>query len=311
MIKKTYRLRKVTSIIIAALMLVLSLTSYSSMDADAVNTSLTYNVFNASNGNYMSSYTLAANAVQDNSRITFGNDERVVDFTKSGVVKIVTSAGTFGTGFIIDGHTIVTAAHCVYEKDSDIPDSYAGLSITHIYVFNSNGVVELDITNAYSMHIPTLYVSTAGETNKYDYALITIPEVNTETGDLSEFAIFDLSVMLDGFKNSNKVISTTGFPGEVRGKTVNHGSLHNMYTGTGAVETDKRDPDLQFCYTCDTSGGNSGGPIYTTTSYGGNVYYTVIGIVAGHNTTDGINIATRITTDLLHFYKNNSNIVWE
>ena len=54
--------------------------------------------------------------------------------------------------------------------------------------------------------------------------------------------------------------------------------------------------------------GDSGGPAYITTSYYGSIYYTVIGINVSEAGT--YNIATRITSDLLHFYLNNSNQVY-
>ncbi|MBO5226541.1 MAG: trypsin-like serine protease [Ruminococcus sp.] len=302
-----YKSRKIISVIVAAVMFIICITYNNILETSAVNTALNYKVFNASNGNYMSTYTLSANAVQDNSRSVIELDTRVVDFTKSGVVKIIMNSGSFSTGFVVDGNTIATAAHCVANKTSDGNAASCGDSINKILIFDANGNIELTITNAYSVHIPSLYFSTYGNTNEYDYALITIPEVDTETRDLSNYAIFNLGIMLDGFKNSGKTISITGFPKEVNDEIVNDCiSKHTMYEGTGQVGEKYANSDFIFGYTCDTSGGNSGGPVYTTVAYGGNVYYTVIGI---HTTGAGtFNAATRITTDLLHFYKNNPNI---
>jgi V8-like Glu-specific endopeptidase len=61
-------------------------------------------------------------------------------------------------------------------------------------------------------------------------------------------------------------------------------------------------------YSVDAGGGSSGGPVYLTTVMNGKKYYTVIGIhVSGSSM---FHSAVRMTTDLLHFYKNNDNLSW-
>ncbi len=104
--------KKMLAVIITVLMTVLVLSSYQ-MKANAVNTAQTYKVYNATNGSYLRSYTLNPLTADNNTRSVIGEDERVIDWTKSGVVKIMTSNSYIGTGFVIDAHTIATAAHCV------------------------------------------------------------------------------------------------------------------------------------------------------------------------------------------------------
>lgn len=222
-----------------------------------------------------------------------GDDDRVVDFTKSGVVKILTNSA-MGTGFVVDSHTIATGAHCVYNQ-----------TINNILLFDVNGNVSLSATPL-EYHVPTKYIierSKGRETNEYDYALITVEE------DLSNYACFDLGVMLPNFVGSQNAISVTGFPGVVNNQLVNNSTIHNMYTGNGVtLDSAGHDikPDLQFIYNNDITGGNSGGPVYVSKNYYGKVYYTVIGINVG--SSDDYGIATSINTDLLHFYLHNSNI---
>lgn len=62
------------------------------------------------------------------------------------------------------------------------------------------------------------------------------------------------------------------------------------------------------------TGGNSGGPVYVKTEYNGKEYAVVIGITTvatwgGDNIYNGGG-GVRMTTNLLHFYKNNPNIAY-
>lgn len=296
------------SVIVAVAMFVVCMTYTASFGTSAVNTALNYKVFNASNGDYMSTYTLSANAVQDNSRSVIEPDTREVDYSKNGVVKIITNTGT-STGFLVDGNTIATAAHCVTNKTNNTGNSNSGKEIEKILVFNTDKTIAYEITNAYSVHVPSLYFTTSSTSTvfDYDYALITIPDVE-EDKNLDDYAMFNLGVMLDGFKGSGKSVSVTGFPKMANGEEVNDETEHAMYTGEGTVISDTTNNEMMFRHDCDTYGGNSGSPVYTATTYGGNTYYTVIGIHTGGYV--GYNIATRITTDVLHFYNNNSNKVW-
>lgn len=300
--KRMFSIKKVLSSTVASVMLALTLTSNMTMNATALNNAQSYKVFNATNGTFLQTYTLQQNPIQDNSRTVIGSDDRVVDFTKSGVVKIVLSNGDIGTGFIVDSHTIATAAHCVYNRDyNNVSNSYP-CSISNIYVFNADGTVALNITNPSKYHIPTIFTTNATNASIYDYAMITVPQ------DLSDYAMFNLGAPLDNFTNSGKSVSITGFPGEVGSVSVNTPSMHNMYTSSGVTCSDVVDSSLEIAYTCDSSGGNSGGPVYTITSYGGVTYYTVVGVHA--KSAGSANRAVRMTTNLLHFYKNNPNITY-
>ena len=51
-----------------------------------------------------------------------------MDFSKSSVVKIMDSYNYRGSGFVVDEHTIATAAHCVLDEQ-----------LSEILLFNSNG----------------------------------------------------------------------------------------------------------------------------------------------------------------------------
>lgn len=79
-----------------------------------------------------------------------------------------------------------------------------------------------------------------------------------------------------------------------------------MYTGTGFI---RQCDDSALYYDVDTYSGNSGSPVYVTSTFQGHTYYTVIGIEAFGTSKDiPYNGSTRMTTNLLQFYKNNPYI---
>lgn len=296
---KMLSIQKMVAMIIATLIMVLSVSSYQ-MNAGAVNTEQYYRVYNAQTGSLMRRYKLDPLESHTNTRSIIDDDNRDVDWSKSGVCKIITTAGSFGTGFVVDAHTIATAAHCLYHNQA------GSRSLSDILLFDTSGNITLHATPI-EYHIPINFISklsSVSGTNEYDYALITVEE------DLSDYACFDLGVMLDDFTTSGTTLSVTGFPQIVENTIVNSVNNHNMYTGEGIILSQNDFSfDLQLTYTNDVTGGNSGGPVYLTESRCGYTYYIVIGI----NTTSltAYNLGTRITTDLIHFYKNNPNLNWE
>ena len=126
-------------------------------------------------------------------------------------------------------------------------------------------------------------------------------------------------------------ITVSGFPYYVDGSKVNDNTHDQMYLGTGSlVEWDDYistyyynyyhyNDDRMFFYNVDTSGGNSGGPIYITKDVydknGNNhqVYHDVIGICTSEFTINNngvVNMGTRMNGELLRFYLHNTNPNW-
>lgn len=293
---KFLNIRRCVAVFMAMLITVLSLSYTNNNHANATNSSITYFVYDAKTAEKIPNrnYILTKLGSSDNKRTVIGEDERVIDWTKSGVVKIMNSSSYIGSGFVVSDHVIATAAHCAYNE-----------KISEILLFDNSGNVTLHATPVES-HIPYNYCKN-NEDETYDYALITVKE------DLSDYACFDLGVPLNCFANSKPVVSVTGFPGTI-GKpgektTVNTHTKHMMYTGNGIVKK-INDSNLIF-YEADTIGGNSGGPVYITESFKGKTYYTVIAIHAYGTHDDHMdgNHGTCMNTDLIHFY-NNKNIQW-
>lgn len=301
------KFKKVTSVFMAMLLMILSFSYTANDNSNAVNSSKTYNVYNA-NGNFLRSYSLAPLETNYNARKVIGDDERVIDWTKSGVVKIIISTYSFGSGFIVDKHTIATAAHCLYDYDLKMFEG-----VTKILLFDADGNVikykddkgiEKDSITPVEYHLPKEFITNNQNRKESDYALITVEE------DLSKYMCFDLGIPLDAFVNgeTNATVSVTGFPGYLNNDEshlVNTHNKHMMYTGNGKICSGSNNKFIY--YEADTSGGNSGGPVYITESLNGKTYYTVVAI---HTTGANYNYGTRIDTNLIHFYKSNDNIEW-
>lgn len=288
--KLTINFKRTLSICLAVILFVLSCIMQTN-STNAANTSVNYKVFNAQTGDYLRSYTLNPLRSENNSR-NYQVDDREIDWSKNGVVKLVSGNNYVGTGFVVDKHTIATAAHLLYGS--------VVVPFTEILLFDSNGNVSMRATPVES-HIPEAFF-----TNRdIDYGLITVEE------DLSDYMCFNLGVISDSILPLGTNVSITGFPGmaHVNGawKNVNTSTMHNMYTGTGALKQVNL-LNGQCDIDCDvyTSGANSGSPVYITETRCGKTYNTVIAIhVSGGNEAS---CGKGIDTNRLHFYINNENI---
>lgn len=299
--------KKVTAVAIAFLMMILSVL-YANSKSEAANKSRKYLVFDAKTGEKIDDYTLDAIEVENNSRSVI--DDRYETWNQnqndeaSGVVKIIDSNDVVSSGFVVNDHVIATAAHCVYNYFDK-----GGQSISEILLFDKNGNNTLKATPV-EYHIPEMYTVNK---YKYDYAIITVKE------DLSSYKKFNLGVPLDSCIEKQTPVKLTGFPHRVKNDkefiTVNTVTEHEMYTSDGIIIQGDGDEvsgtdEFQIATTTYASSGNSGGPIYLVESYNDEqTYYTVIGIMM--NISGECISATRITTELINFYKHNKYLLWE
>ncbi len=309
--------------------------SSSSLGAESVNSFTPYTIFAADTGLVDSGYYLDANSVIDNSRMLIdGTENRYAEPSASGVVKIIYrhdgGTPTFASGFFVDEHVIATSAHCVFDKmNGNFQDSKT--EILKIVIID--GDEQIEITDMYDVHVPNEYISTVMNISEVsnavynasylyterenDYALITIPDkIDPETNEnvYKKYAHFNLGVMQNAMIDSSQKVYLTGFPGAgPDSSNDNTVSVHAKYTGDGYVEAnvDGYNSAKMIFISVDGTGGNSGGPVYTKTEYNGNTYYTAIGIYSGVGVPYVVERSVRITTNLLHFYKNNPYIVWE
>ncbi len=278
----------IVAVVVTVLMCLLSIvTPTYSASAANVNTSCVYYKYTGS-GTYVSQYTLSPVGVVQTPTVStysiIGDDDRYMDFSKNGVVRLASNGGT---GFVVDEHTIATAAHCVYNRTTG-----SAVPVTKIDFYStSNSAANPDpvktITEVESIHIPRNYM-TQSNYYDYDYALITVED------DLSDYLCFNLGLALDGIVDTDAEVYVTGFP---------QGNFNAMYTGSGEII---KCNDLTLDYNTDTEHGQSGAPVYIATTFQNKVYYTVVAI---HTRGAGVhNYGTRMTTNLLHFYLNNPNL---
>ena len=211
-----------------------------------------------------------------------GTDDRFVDYSNSGVVKITTSSGQ-GSGFIVDDNLILTAAHVVYDKTN--------ISYT---LFNVNGTA-IATYSAASYHVPSNYISS--DQINYDYALIVVNQ------DLSDYRTINLGVARDKLKDNTASSVYLNYASKlgiyVPGYVSNTG-----YTGIGNLANNYLTNTL-VQYNTDTVPGESGSPVYVKTSSGDMI---AIGVHKGVGVSNQFNRGKRIDTDVIHFVYNNPYI---
>lgn len=289
---------RLSALFVSAVVLFVTVFSLSSSKADAGDITRKYKVYNATTGSYLREYSLTVEGI--NTRSVIPPDDREIDYSKNGVVKLIiqnltTGRQTFGSGFVVDDHTIATAAHCVN-----------GYKIKSILFFDQNGNVSMNITDPVEYHLPDKFIQNTS-LYAYDYALITVKQ------SLEDYRCFDFGMMTEDFiSKTNNVVSIAGFPEMVHGEKVNTTTTHVEYRSTGHV-VDKKYGDSgnieRIFHNADSTGGNSGGPMYVSEQFDGNLYCTVIGI---HAYSDGNNPPTQnsgtaMSPAVLKFLKGNSN----
>ncbi|MDE5854750.1 MAG: serine protease [Ruminococcus sp.] len=297
---KNFSVRTV-AVVVSFIVFIVSIMSFSRFTADAVYESRAYFKYEAQTGKRISGYYMLY--APENTASTYGligTDERVEDWSKSGVVKLITTQvdgngnpiskqQTCVTGFVIDNHTIATAAHCVY-----------GYKVDNILFFDKSGNISMEITDPVEYHVPRQY--TLYKLNDDDYALITVSQ------NLRDYACFNLGYVSDKFIGGE--VSVTGFPRKsddneiFKDDDINTIYQHKMLTGNGNV-TEFTENGL-VKYTNDTSRGNSGSPVYVTEKLYGKEYYTVIAINVQRGDRT-YNAGKRMTPEVLRFYKGNPN----
>ncbi len=329
--RQLFHLKKIVSVFLVFLVFVVTVVS---LNSSALQEGILYKVYDAQTGALLRSYYL--NNDDNNSASVqgvIGTEERYTDWTKSGVVKIIGEPfiGNYyfeATGFVVDRHTIATAAHCVMSAGS-----LERNKITNILLFKNTDSTSLHVTpsmtaTAVEYHVPIAYMlnnngfdanGEAKYTGIADYALITVEE------DLKDYVCFDLSIPLDksqnednniwnNSQNQNSKIKITGFPGKIGKGTdlsdVNDEGNHAKFTGEGKIT----DIDSERIYTdIDASSGNSGSPIYMEETVNGQTYNTVIGLYTTTHFETDPNIDSfassgiRFTADVLQFYCGNIN----
>ncbi len=290
--------------------------------------SRTYERYSAQTGSLLGTYMLTPPTISATSmnlnvpnsnlpdRGIIGTDDRYLDYSKNGVAKLLYDSnndgvmdGYVGTGFVVDDHVVATAAHVIKSTN--------GKKIKKIRLFNSNGTIAAEAT-AVEYHVSSAYSIYNASYSVYDYALITVSE------DLSTYCCFDCGMILNnGLLNNTTQISVTGFPtqadtdGDGVLETVNTLTQNNEYTAIGFATnyfSGTNDAIVNFSHTADTSGNDSGSPIYHSSTFGSQSFSTVLGVHNGSIHYNYVymnqNYGARMKPELFRFYFNNPNLNW-
>lgn len=264
--------------------------SYNYTSSLPAQSSRTYYVYSPSTGLKNDSLTYTLNPVSNivstgaSTMSIIDGDDRHIENSLNGVVNVQYSNGSnCGTAFVIDSHTLLTAAHVVYNSTN-----------LRFKIFdNYNTESNISITPS-AYHIPSMYVS-GPDSWKYDYAIVKVNE------NLSNYINFDLGVMRNEVPLS-KPVYATGFGGNAQNITPELADVKS--TGVGSFSSTPNNViNYAFYFNTDIVPGDSGGPVYVQNPDGSK---TVIGICAYEGGT--FNQATRITNDILHFAYNNPNL---
>lgn len=162
------------------------------------------------------------------------------------------SVPQLGTGFMITGDMVATAAHCLYDE------SLGGYATSITVYPGENGTTNpYGSSNSKTLNIPESYKSV--KSTKYDYGIIKLNSSIKDCGHLN------CAIGVNRFFNGSYKLYTAGYPIE---------GSHRMYTEQGNIISNTT--DLVY-YDLDTTGGQSGSPIMI---YNGN-QYIVVGIHHG------------------------------
>ena len=304
----------VSSILIAGI--VFSSFAVRSEQLDAASGSRAYKVFNATTGTYITQYYIPQSQVLStgNNRdafIPYGNNANDYNM-KKGVVKLMSSNGYLGTGFIVDDYTIATAAHCLIGSNTTTSNV-----ISDILLFDNNDNIVQHATPE-QIHIPTEWYNFANGPQvfdtledeldhwTYDYGLITVEQ------NLSGYMHYKLGTTLNSFYPSsansplNKELKIIGYPYTSNDHYTNVTEIETGYALYYTNSSYYNPYNALLYYSNEVTYGYSGSPIYFTETYNNHYYNTVIGIhTAGNDPLYGVYSGVKFSDDHLTFYLNN------
>ncbi len=214
-------------------------------------------------------------AVRNDSRMIIGGDDRseigntnVHPFSTICYIETKFSDGsvTYGTAVMIYKNLAITAGHCVYSPDKGAPES------VKVWPGRKEKESLFGYVNVLDILLNQTYIDYANSNE--DWALLTL---SGNIGDACGWSGIAFSDDYSYFANGEKV-RVTGYPTE---KGI------RQYTGYGDVIGAS---DIFLAYEVDTTGGQSGSPVYDKGGY-------VIGIHIAEGAYDGrpANICSNIT----------------
>lgn len=152
-------------------------------------------------------------------------------------------SGWVGTAWFIGPHTLATAGHCVYIKNSNTPGRDGWVQSIKVMPGRNGNVLPFDFVTATKFYSVRGWAEN-GDPN-YDYGVIIIPkDLGTETG------YFGLGVYTDE-NLENVTLNISGYPGDKPDGT-------QWYDTNTVASVDAS----KVYYDIDTIGGQSGAAVY-------------------------------------------------
>ncbi len=241
-------------------------------------------------------------------RETTDTPEFIRDTSNIGVVKIECDFGTFtslGSGFIVDDHLIVTAAHSVCGGTAAEPTANPNITVK---VYNANETTS-KVYTIDSIHVPQEFYAYDEERDyNYDYALLHIDSHydNIPIRTFSQYEPFKLGYMTSKFIDDKGSIVTSGFTDAPDSEEGNH-----RYYSMGNIDVNVlvQTTDLRYYSNSGANGGDSGGLAYYNSVYNNELIKSAIGnITGGGSNVNYIACGVRITPTIARFIFNNENI---
>jgi len=247
--------------------------------------------------NSISNYQIQWDNERSNNINTLRTDSRTyVNSLIDSPLECVVRLSNSGTGFIIDEHSIATAAHCIYNS---ITNSFVPVNVL-IYDSNMNLVTTIIPT---SLHIPYQYAFNQSDpqpSSNYDYGLITVDD----SIDLTTYGTLSFGVSTYDLMSTSKPVTDCGF-------MMNDNILHRYQTQGYLVNWvndlyQNNEYPFVFLFNITSISGCSGAPLYTTVNNSSASSATpdsVLGIVTGGAYNYGLGI--RVMPTVLRFYYQN------
>jgi glutamyl endopeptidase len=183
-----------------------------------------------------------------------------------------------GTGWFIGPHTLMTAGHCVFIKNSGVPGRDGW--VKKITVMPGRNGSVLPYGSVISMNFRSVVGWTTSGDQNYDYGAILIP---TELGNTTGWLGFGV------WSDAELVASTgniSGYPGDKPSGT-------QWYHARKIVSVNSR----KVFYDIDTAGGQSGSAVYRIIN--GARYGIAIHAYGGATTNSGTRIVTPVRSNML------------
>jgi glutamyl endopeptidase len=182
-----------------------------------------------------------------------------------------------GTGWFIGPHTLITAGHCVFIKNSGVPGRDGWVKSIDVMPGRRGTVLPFGSVRSASFRSVVGWTQSGDE--HYDYGAIIIP---TELGDTVGW--FGYGVYSDAELRA-ATLNLSGYPGDKPPGT-------QWYDSHGVAAVDSR----KVFYTIDTVGGQSGSAVYRI--IGGKRFGVAIHAYGGATTNSGTRISTPVYNNL-------------